>query len=147
MRNPTPVFLILVATVARVAYGDEKPATTAACIVKTHADLERCDRQDSEVIGRYEAVAAPRKKEPHGKTNDERSKDRAVVRLDDGTEVFLEPMNSPRAKRTQEERKRFLLKRVRVKGTAYRTMPDFDLQSLIAPCISDVTAIELLENR
>jgi hypothetical protein len=70
-----------------------------------------------------------------------RPADRAVILLDDRTEVWVEPYDVPAAERPAAERDRFDGRSVRARGTAHRTMPAAG-ESLVAPCLSDVREIE-----
>lgn len=101
--------------------------------VRSKADIAAHDGQSVTAWGRYRAVAAPRK----GPPDPQASRDRAVIVLTDNTEVYLEPIDSPKAKRPSEERQRCEGKKVRVTGTAHRVMPTHGA-GLIAPCIRGV---------
>jgi hypothetical protein len=105
-------------------------------LVSRKEDLVAQDGRRVTTLGRYCSIAAPRKGPPLAGA----PKDRAVIVLDDGTEVFLEPIDSQKALRSAEERHQFEAKRVRVTGTAHRIMPSQG-QSLIAPCIAEVMLI------
>jgi hypothetical protein len=105
-------------------------------LVKSLDALVAHNRERATVLGRYRSIVAPRKGPPLPGA----PKDRAVIVLNDGIEVFLEPMDSPNAVRPAEERQQFEGKKVRVTGTAYRIMPSQG-ESLIAPCICDVSLI------
>lgn len=104
--------------------------------VHTFADLKQFDGQLVVAHGIYRAVARPVK----GALRSE-PKDRAVLQLDDGTDVYLEPLDSQRSPRAAAELRRFDARRVRVEGTAHQQMPARG-QSLIAPCLAGVTLIE-----
>lgn len=88
-------------------------------------------------VGRYRAVQRPRQgpPDPHAPC------DRAVLVLDDGTEVFLEPLDESASLRPQPERRRLDGRRVRVCGTAFKLMPSRG-EGLIAPCIAGIEEIE-----
>ena len=86
--------------------------------------------------GRYRAIAEPRQ----GPPDPDAPRDRGVIILADGTEVFIEPMDSPAARRSHEERERFDGKRVCMTGIARKIMPAQG-QSLIDPCIEHVSGI------
>jgi hypothetical protein len=105
-------------------------------VVKCSDDLVAHDRKRVTAFGRYRSIVAPRKGPPAVGAPE----NRAVIVLEDGTEVFLEPMDSPKALRSTEERQQFEGKNVRVTGTAYKFMPSRG-ESLIAPCIDKVILI------
>lgn len=105
--------------------------------VRRGSDLAEHDGERVVVLGSYRSLAAPRK----GPPDPEAPRDHAVVVLADGTEVFLEPLHSPEAERSPEERRRLEGKNVRVSGTAHKIMPSRG-ESLISPCIGGVVSIE-----
>ncbi|MEO1208791.1 MAG: hypothetical protein AAFX78_04530 [Cyanobacteria bacterium J06638_20] len=107
--------------------------------VRTQEDLSRFHGQQVVAIGRYTALARPTK----GVGRKALPKDRAVIQLDDGTRVYLEPLDSPNSQRSSKEIQLFDRKPVRVRGIAYKLMPSKG-QSLIAPCIGKV--IDIREN-
>lgn len=112
--------------------GDEQERS----VVRYGDELAAHDGERVVVRGRYRSLAEPRK----GPPLPEAPKDHAVIVLADGTDVFLEPLYSPEARRSPEERQRFEGLTVRASGTAHRIMPSRG-ESLIAPCISDVNHI------
>jgi hypothetical protein len=102
-------------------------------IARTKADIARLDGKRAVCVGRYLAIPRPVK----GMTNETGSKDRAVLELDDGARVYLEPLDSPRSVRPADERDSFDGRRVRVRGVLHVRMPS-EGQSLIAPCITGI---------
>jgi hypothetical protein len=104
--------------------------------VRRGSDLAEHNGERVVVLGSYRSLAAPRKGPPEPNA----SRDHAVVVLADGTEVFLEPLHSPKAERPPEERQQLEGKNVRVSGTAHKIMPSRG-ESLISPCIDDITRI------
>jgi hypothetical protein len=104
--------------------------------IKRGAEFIAHDRKPVTIIGQYRSIIAPSKGTPLKGAPE----DFAVIVLEDGTEVFIEPMDSPRALRSPKERQQFNGKKVRVRGTAYRTMPSQG-ESLVAPCIDSVYLI------
>jgi hypothetical protein len=67
-------------------------------------------------------------------------KDQALLKLEDGTRVYLEALDSPKSQRQSKELQRFDGKRVRVRGVVHAIMPSRG-QGLLEPCISDVAQI------
>ncbi len=104
--------------------------------VMTRADLDRFDRRRVTVVGVYRAITQPIK----GAHQRDAEKDRAVLQLDDGTEIFLEPLDSLQSRRAAAETREFDGKRVCVEGTAHALMPARG-ESLVAPCLVEVTSI------
>lgn len=105
-------------------------------LVKMIEDLTRLDGQVVVAVGYYEAIPQPMK----GQVQQELPKDHAVLRLDDGTEVFLEALDSRKSRRRATELRRFNGRRVYVRGTAHKQMPARGA-SLIAPCLSEISEI------
>jgi hypothetical protein len=104
--------------------------------VRVAADLRRFEGCAVIAIGAYRAIAMPIKgAAPRG------SKVHAVVVLEDGTEVYIEPLDSPESRRKAAERRKFEGRQVRVHGIAHSVMPARG-QGLIAPCLSVVTNID-----
>lgn len=70
----------------------------------------------------------------------------AVIRLDDGTKVLLEPNWSPASRRGQSERDQFDNHRVAVEGTIHVECPEppEPLAYITGPCVSPVLNISLL---
>jgi hypothetical protein len=105
-------------------------------IIQTHKDIVRLNGQQAEVVGRYHAVERPIK----GITRKPRPKDHALLELEDGTKVYLEPFESPDSQRPPKELSQFDGKRVRVTGIAYKFMPA-RAESPLAPCVAEITQI------
>jgi hypothetical protein len=105
--------------------------------VTTGAAFNAHDNRSIRVEGTYRAIAMPRK----GPPSPAAARDYAILALSDGAQVYLEPLDSPAARRPQQERARFDGKPVVVTGTAHRIMPSQG-QSLIAPCLSSILSIE-----
>lgn len=105
-------------------------------IVRTAEELKRQDGQQAEVEGRYCAVERPMR----GVAQKPRPKDHALLVLDDGAHVYLEPFDSPASRRQETELKQFDGKRVRVSGTAYFRMPARG-ESPLAPCVAAIGQI------
>jgi hypothetical protein len=105
-------------------------------IVRSAEELKRRDGQQAEVAGRYCAVERPMK----GIVRKPRPKDHALLLLDDGAHVFLEPFDSPASQRPGNELGQFDGKRVRVTGILYHRMPAHG-ESPIAPCIAEIAQI------
>ncbi len=104
--------------------------------VRTKEDVNRLDGQSVVAIGRYEAIAKPMK----GKVKKELPKDHAVLRLSDGTRVYLEALDSRRSRRPQAELDQFNGRQVYVAGIAHQQMPARGA-GLIAPCLSEISEI------
>lgn len=109
-------------------------------IVKTKEDLDRFNEQAVIAVGRYEAIPRPVK----GQLKKEMPRDHALIHLDDGTEVFLEALDSRKSRRREAELTRFNGRRVYVHGTAHKQMLSRGA-SVIAPCLSDVSDIREAE--
>jgi hypothetical protein len=105
-------------------------------LVQTKDDIRRFNGQEVTTIGRYQAIVQPIK----GLVRKELPKDRALLKLADGTEVYLEPLDSPKSRRHPNEIKQLDGKLVQIRGIIYIRMPSRGA-SLIAPCIADVTEI------
>ena len=105
-------------------------------IAHTQQDIERLDGEHAVVIGRYCAVERPIK----GIVKKPRPKDHALLELEDGADVFLEPFDSPASQRPTSELSQFDGKRVRVTGIAHKVMPAKGASPL-APCVSEITQI------
>jgi hypothetical protein len=104
--------------------------------VRSAGDIARHDRSPVIVEGRYEAIARPRKGgAPPGAPHE-----LAVVVLEDGTRIYLEPLDSEHAVRPRDERHRFDGQAVQVTGVMHAIMPSRG-QSLIAPCLSAVRSV------
>ena len=105
-------------------------------IVRSIQELKRRDGQQAEVAGRYCAVERPMR----GTVRKPRPKDHALLLLDDGAQVYLEPFDSPASRRPESELLEFDGKRVRVTGIAYQRMPARG-ESPLAACIAEITQI------
>lgn len=99
-------------------------------------DIARLDGHRAIAVGQYCAVEMP----VRGVVKKPRPKDRAVLKLEDGTRVYLEPLNSSKSQRPIGELECFDSKKVRVQGVLHAQMPS-EGQSLIAPCIAEVEEI------
>jgi len=106
-------------------------------IVRTAEELKRRDGQQAEVAGRYCAVERPMK----GTVRKPRPRNHAVLVLDDGAHVYLEPFESPASQRPESELTQFDGKRVRVTGIAFHRMPARG-ESPVGPCVADITQIQ-----
>jgi hypothetical protein len=104
--------------------------------VRSSGDVKRHDGSRVIAEGRYEAIARPRKGGPASGAPHEL----AVVVLDDGTRVYLEPIDAESAVRSRDERQRWDGQQVQVAATIHGIMPSRG-QSLIAPCLSEVQSI------
>jgi hypothetical protein len=111
-------------------------------VVRTKSEMARSDGKHAVLLGRYRARPRPVK----GKVTQSAPEEVGVIELSDGSEVYLEALDSPRSKRPSEELRRFNGQRVRVKGVLHKQMPSIG-QSLIAPCISDIEGVELEQGK
>lgn len=113
------------------------------------SDLERCvtieDIRSSSgsraiVLGTYVPVDVRMRK-----TGAPEYTGHAAVRLQDGTEVLLEPTWSDAARRSEQERERFEHEQVKVTGTVHMEPPEppNPVAHLVSPCVAPVEAIEL----
>lgn len=105
-------------------------------LVRNMEDMARLDGQSVVAIGQYEAITKPMK----GKPKKELPKDHALLRLGDGTRVYLEALDSNRAQRRQAELDQFNGQQVYVAGIAHKQMPARGA-GLIAPCLSEISEI------
>jgi hypothetical protein len=105
--------------------------------VRTREELVAADGGPVVVHGRYEARERP----VRGTQPPPRPFDRAVVVLDDGVAVWLEPLDLPESVRAPDELERFDGAAVRVHGTAHERMPAQG-ESPLAPCLSGVHDLE-----
>lgn len=108
--------------------------------IRTMEDLIRHTGERGDAVGRYRSVERP----IPGFVTKPRPADHAVIDLEDGTKVFLEPLDSRKGLRSKAERARFEGKLVRVRGIAHRIMPSRG-QSLAAPCMADITDISRVD--
>lgn len=102
-------------------------------IARTGPDVRRLDGKRATAVGTYRAIERPVKGVAIGNA----TKDRAVLELDDGTRLYLEPLDSSTSLRSADERQRFEGQKVRVRGVLHFRMPSQG-QSLIAPCIAEI---------
>ena len=102
-------------------------------VARTKEDVARLDGRRAVAVGQYRAITRPVK----GLTNGAGARDRAVLELDDGARVYLEPLDSLHSVRPAGERQSFDGRRVRVRGVLHARMPSQG-QSLIAPCITGI---------
>lgn len=108
-------------------------------VVRVERDLLRLDGTLAEVRGEYQPVPRPMRRVSATKG----APTFAVVMLEDGTHVYLEPNDAPSAEPCAPgERAQFAGKHVIVHGVVHRYMPSKG-QSLLAPCVSGVDVIEL----
>jgi len=108
--------------------------------VRTRAELIAASGSPVVAHGRYEARMRP----VRGTLARPRPLDRAVIVLEDGLAVWLEPLDAPASVRPAAERERFDRTAVRALGIAHEVMPAAG-QSPLAPCLSGVHGLE--ENR
>jgi hypothetical protein len=105
--------------------------------VRTQDELIAASGSPVVAHGRYEARQVP----VRGIAPPPRPVDRAVVVLDDGVAVWLEPLDRPESVRRDDERERFHGSAVTVRGTAHERMPAQG-ESPLAPCLSGVHDLE-----
>lgn len=105
--------------------------------VRTLPELVAASGSPVVAHGRYEAQPVP----VRGVAPPPRPADRAVLVLDDGTDVWLEPLDAEASVREADERERLEGKAVRAAGIAHERMPAAG-ESLVAPCLSDVSSLE-----
>jgi hypothetical protein len=115
---------------------NESTDASRPAVVRNRSDVERLDGRPVEAVGQYQAIARPRK----GPPTTDAPRDHAVLVLDDGTWLFLEPLGSPDAVRTADERRAFDGVPVCAAGTARLQMPAKGA-TLVAACIEDITSI------
>jgi hypothetical protein len=99
-------------------------------------DIERLDGGRVEAVGRYEAIANPRKGPPAA----DAKRDHAVIVLVDETRLYLDALGSPAARRPRAELEDFDGLQVRVVGTVRRQMPATGA-TLLAPCLEEATVV------
>jgi len=102
--------------------------------IQTLEQLVAADGEEVTVYGSYVATSAPVK----GGSRSNRPANRALVVLEDGTEVWLEPLDSSSSKRRTVERWKLDGHEVVVQGTIHRIMPSRGAGPLV-PCLTDVT--------
>lgn len=101
------------------------------------ADAARLTGTEVTVHGRYDAIVLPIR----GADEEGRPPDRAVIVLDDGTDVYLEPLDSEASVRSADERAQFAGRAVRARGTIHKVMPSAG-EGLVAPCLAGVHDLE-----
>jgi hypothetical protein len=104
--------------------------------IRTKEDIIRLNGQRAVVIGRYCAVERPMR----GIVRQTRPRDHALLQMQDGERVYLEPFESPSSRRPSNELSQFDGKRVRVTGIAYKFMPASG-ESPLAPCVAEITDV------
>lgn len=109
-------------------------------VVHNHDDLVRLNNREATVIGRYKAVARPKRGQGHA------PEDYAVIELRDGTMVYLESFHTAEAVRSDEERVRFNGRNVRVVGTVHEYMPNLT-QGPLAPAVTEIKLISVDQER
>jgi hypothetical protein len=105
--------------------------------VRTRQELIEASGSTIVAHGRYEARSAP----VRGTSPPPLPVDRAVIVLEDGTAVWLEPLDALASLRPADERERFDGVAVRVRGIAHELMP-YEGESPLAPCLSGVHDLE-----
>jgi hypothetical protein len=105
--------------------------------VRTREELVAASGSLVVAHGRYEARPVP----VRGIAPPPRPVDRAVVVLDDGLAVWLEPLDEDTSLRPADERTRFDGVAVRARGIAHEFMP-YKGESPLAPCLSGVHDLE-----
>jgi len=105
--------------------------------VRTRDELVAADGGSVVAHVRYEARPRP----VRGTQPPARPVDRAVIVLEDGLAVWLEPLDEPGSVRPAGERDRFVGAAVTVRGTAHERMPAAG-ESPLASCLSSVHDLE-----
>ena len=105
--------------------------------VRTREELIEASGAAVVAHGRYEARPRP----VRGTSPPPRPVDRAVIVLEDGTAVWLEPLDEDASLRPADERTRFDGVAVRARGIAHELMP-YKGESPLAPCLSGVHDLE-----
>ena len=100
-------------------------------------DIARLDGQHVLARGIYRARPMP----VQGGTPAGRPADRAALELAGGVDVWLEPLDLPQSRRTDDELRRCADRRVQVTGTLHALMPARG-QGLMAPCLTDTGTVE-----
>ena len=104
--------------------------------VHSSADLRSADGIFVTAYGRYAAVPFP----VRGGSRDLPA-DRAVIVLNDGTPLWLEPLDQQASVRAEDERRRLDGVLVRVHGLLHRVMPSIG-QGVLEPCLTEVRDLE-----
>lgn len=105
--------------------------------VRTRAELIAASGSPVVARGRYEARPRP----VRGTKPPPQPTDRAVIVLDDGVAVWLEPLEASASVRPADERERLDGKTVTVRGIAHELMP-YTGESPLAPCLSEIHGLE-----
>lgn len=105
-------------------------------VITSLEDIKRYDGQLVSVEGTYEAVPRP----VRGIRPPNEKETHAVITIDTGLLIFLEPIHTSKAHRGFIERARFDRTRVTATGILRRVMPSPG-QGLGAPCLSPVLKI------
>jgi hypothetical protein len=105
-------------------------------VARSRTDVARLDGKRATAAGTYLPIERPVK----GVVTTPGPRDHAVLVLEDGSRLYLEPLDSPKSAREPDELRRFDGRRVRVKGVLHKVMPS-EGQSLIAPCIAAIEEI------
>ena len=108
--------------------------------VTTADGTEAADGEEAEIVGRYGQLDVRMRQK-----GDPVYRGHTAVTLDDGTLVTLEPVWSDAALRPAEEIERCDGKTVVVRGTvrAQAPEPEEPIATIVSPCVSPVTAVEL----
>lgn len=107
-------------------------------LLERKRDIAALDGQRVLARGVYRARPMPVK----GGGHLARPSDRALLELADGTQVWLEALDTPQSQRPGEELRRCADRAVRVTGRLHAVMPARG-QGLLAPCLAEVDSVEL----
>ena len=105
--------------------------------VRTREELVAASGSLVVAHGRYEARSVP----VRGIDPPAHPVDRAVIVLEDGLSVWLEPLDARTSVRPPDEQERFAGATVTVRGTAHERMPAQG-ESPLSPCLSGVHDLE-----
>lgn len=108
-------------------------------LVTTSTDLAGFDGVEALVQGTYRAVPRPVRGSDQG-----RPLDRAVVVLDDGARVYLEPLDEPTSIRPDDERERLEGRWIAVRGIVHEYMPSRG-QAPLSPCVHHIDLLEVAD--
>jgi hypothetical protein len=105
------------------------------------ADIHSLDGEPVSLIGKYHATSLTQ-----GLKSRDADADHAVIQMEDGVQVLLEPNWSPASRRDRSERDQFDNRQVSVEGTIHSSCPEASesLASIIGPCITSVQRIRQL---
>jgi hypothetical protein len=111
--------------------------------VRSWAELERASGRAGAVVGVYRQVDVRQLAEDEDPEYD----GHAAVRLDDGVDVFLEPVWADAALRPAEEIERCEGRQVRARGVLHARAPEppEPVATIVSPCVTPVEAVEVLE--